>query len=89
MGNMSYCRFQNTLSDLKDCKWTLSEMVDNWNVKDTGEGGGDWEQSEDSFIHLAHEEKRAFEQMLEECREFVELGEALVEMEEDEKADNQ
>ena len=26
MGNMSYCRFQNTLNDLKDCKDALDEQ---------------------------------------------------------------
>lgn len=25
MGNMSYCRFQNTLTDLRDCKENLCE----------------------------------------------------------------
>lgn len=28
MGNMSYCRFENTASDLADCEEALSEMVD-------------------------------------------------------------
>ena len=30
MGNMSYCRFQNTLEDLKDCfeNWELEERDD-------------------------------------------------------------
>ena len=27
MGNMSYCRFQNTLKDLRDCKDALEEMT--------------------------------------------------------------
>ena len=26
MGNMSYCRFQNTRSDLEDCRDALDEM---------------------------------------------------------------
>lgn len=26
MGNMSYCRFQNTLLDLQDCMYALEEM---------------------------------------------------------------
>ena len=25
MANMSYCRFENTLSDLRDCKYALQE----------------------------------------------------------------
>lgn len=28
MGNMAYCRFQNTLGDLRDC-------YDNWDEKDS------------------------------------------------------
>jgi hypothetical protein len=28
MSNMSYCRFQNTLSDLRDCQSFLSEFLD-------------------------------------------------------------
>ena len=28
MSNMSYCRFRNTLSDLRDCSQALSEMGD-------------------------------------------------------------
>lgn len=27
MSNMSYCRFQNTLLDMEDCKNTLEEMI--------------------------------------------------------------
>lgn len=29
MGNMSYCRFQNTLKDLRDCVEALDEICDN------------------------------------------------------------
>lgn len=29
MGNMSYCRFQNTLQDLRDCAEALDEIGDN------------------------------------------------------------
>lgn len=28
MANMSYCRFQNTLEDLRDCRDALNEMGD-------------------------------------------------------------
>ena len=28
MANMSYCRFQNTLDDLRDCRDALMEMGD-------------------------------------------------------------
>lgn len=29
MGNMSYCRFENTVIDLRDCKFALEEMIKN------------------------------------------------------------
>ena len=29
MANMSYCRFQNTLKDLRDCAEALDEIGDN------------------------------------------------------------
>lgn len=28
MGNMSYCRFENTLSDLRDCKEAMNNGLD-------------------------------------------------------------
>lgn len=28
MSNMSYCRFENTASDIRDCEEALSEMID-------------------------------------------------------------
>jgi hypothetical protein len=34
MSNMSYCRFQNTLSDLRDCEEALDETN---NLEDLGE----------------------------------------------------
>lgn len=30
MANMSYCRFQNTLSDLKDCSYNLDNQLDSY-----------------------------------------------------------
>jgi hypothetical protein len=29
MGNMSYCRFRNTLEDLRDCYNYIDETIDN------------------------------------------------------------
>ena len=28
MGNMSYCRFENTLADMRDCLYALEEGLD-------------------------------------------------------------
>lgn len=36
MSNMSYCRFQNTLDDLMDCKEALDEMT-NWEEQLSGD----------------------------------------------------
>jgi hypothetical protein len=30
MSNMSYCRFRNTLSDLRDCAYALYQDLDDW-----------------------------------------------------------
>lgn len=34
MSNMSYCRFRNTLSDLRDCQEALSEMEDQMEIRE-------------------------------------------------------
>jgi DNA invertase Pin-like site-specific DNA recombinase len=55
--NMSYCRFQNTLSDLRDC-------YHNWE--------GDAGTYEDSEIEeLSDDEKDAREQLLELCKKII------------------
>ena len=33
MSNMSYCKFQNTLRDLRDCRYTLKDFVDRDSVE--------------------------------------------------------
>ncbi len=35
MGNMSYCRFENTVGDLRDCwsNWDLDEDASNYEIK--------------------------------------------------------
>ena len=30
MSNMSYCRYQNTLSDLRECRSAMAESSDPW-----------------------------------------------------------
>jgi len=52
MANMSYCRFQNTLLDLKDCYLAITEG-----------------EPEDSI--LSPDEVKAFERLIEVCRDFV------------------
>ena len=54
MSNMSYCRFQNTLSDLKDCFNSMS----------------DFSTKEEWLKSLSNEEKRAAEKMLNLCEDI-------------------
>jgi len=58
MSNMSYCKFQNTLSDLIDCRNTIEEMI-------TGD--------EDEVLTLSHEEARAAEHLAEQCFDILTL----------------
>lgn len=58
MPNMSYCKFHNTLIDLKDCRNTIEEMV-------TGD--------EDETFSLSHEEARAAESLAEQCFDILAL----------------
>lgn len=55
MTNMSYCRFENTLADLKDCE-------DNWNGSELDDG---------SLDKLSESEQRARERLLEVCRRII------------------
>ena len=65
MANMSYCRFENTLRDLRDCVDTLSEAVD--------EG-----QSMKEFLKgLSSDEQWAFKRMATYCQDFIYAVEAL------------
>lgn len=57
MSNMSYCRFQNTKSDLQDCKEAFEEAILN-----------DSEEHK-----LGQQEAAAFVEMIETMREFLDL----------------
>lgn len=57
MSNMSYCRFQNTDSDLADCQEALEEML----------AGG----SSSGYGKLSVEELRAAKRLVERCGEIV------------------
>lgn len=61
MGNMSYCRFQNTLTDLMDCKDALESL----SVGDTRDGGE----------KLSADELRAAKRLVAECLNILELFE--------------
>jgi len=58
MGNMSYCRFQNTLSDLEDC----ADVLNNQQLTDTDE--------HDEL--LSRDEFNAAIELIEKCRMIAE-----------------
>ena len=63
---MSYCRFQNTLSDFNDCLGAIQEIVEekkDINNKDV----------------LSAEEKRAAKSLYESAKEYIEWYESLKE----------
>ena len=67
MANMSYCRFENTLRDLRDCVWAL----------------------EDGELENGGSEMSAAIEMLEACKEYVELEYKIDEIiEEDEDGES-
>ena len=67
MGNMSHCRFENTLSDLQDCQSALQE---NGSIKATIEDVNQYE-------------KRCVKALVELCRDiFEEFGDEENEEEE-------
>lgn len=55
MGNMSYCRFQNTLGDLQDCFNSMS----------------DFSSKEEWLESLSVEEQRAAKRLLILCEDIV------------------
>ena len=60
MSNMSYCRFQNTASDLDDCKDAIGRMMHR-EEEDRGDGPE----------HLSQDEKRAAVRLLRTCLDVV------------------
>lgn len=72
MANMSYCRFENTASDLRDCFNELAEAVDEgMSLKQFHASlGSDYERS-------------AFRQMIRLCADFTEAVEQLESYEEE------
>ena len=66
MSNMSYCRFQNTRLDLKDCVEALEEIEENGQLVSN---------------ELSREELLAMREMVEWCERFIETVEVLDDME--------
>lgn len=61
MANMSYCRFENTSNDLRDCIDAMQEAFDdNISLEQFKEDIGKYE-------------RYAFQQMLEYCENFIKI----------------
>ena len=65
MSNMSYCRFQNTSGDLRDCLEAMQELINNNGVGEHGE-------------RLSQKELSAMHNMRPIAEEFLELYEILL-----------
>ena len=66
MANMSYCRFENTLGDLRDCLYAVQEALDE------GKTLTEFKASLNEY------ERSAFVRMLSVCEEFQQAFEELV-----------
>ena len=69
MGNMSYCRFQNTSGDLQDC-------IDSLENYDSEEDKG--------YKNLSKEEKRKADEMREQCETYIRIYDEVTEEEDEE-----
>ena len=69
MSNMSYCRFENTVGDVRDCAEAINEAQEE-------------NQTNEDFIKAlsSDSERRAFKRMYEECQQFVEIYESFMEV---------
>lgn len=65
MSNMSYCRFQNTLNDLRDCVSALEELA------------LDLEEGTDNNNELSTDEASAAREMERLCNKYVALMEEI------------
>lgn len=65
MSNMSYCRFENTSRDLRDCLEAMQELINNEGVDEHGD-------------NLSKTEISAMHDMRPMVEEFIELYEILL-----------
>ncbi len=66
MGNLSYCRFENTANALQDCLDAVETMLDHKGKNEYGEA-------------LYGPEKAAFEEMIELCDNFSNYANTVLE----------
>jgi hypothetical protein len=62
MSNMSYCRFENTSSDVADCKFAIDEAIDEGKTL-----------AEFKAELSSDQERHGFNRMVRHCRKFLEL----------------
>ena len=84
MSNMSYCRFENTSNDFKDCLEALQMMVDNQG----NESDDQYEENGEQYKDLSDYEKRGLKSLVENCEEFMELAQELLEDNKEEEGGN-
>lgn len=65
MANMSYCRFQNTVNDLRDCYWAIEEAVNQ-----------DEMSVSEYMATLSKDEQYALKRMIELCHNITEMTES-------------
>ena len=77
MGNMSYCRFENTANDVRDCMEALEDL----DVKQVAEMSEHEKQALIEFIELSNEISNQFK--LDTIQELVEESESYDEYEDE------
>lgn len=65
MANMSYCQFENTSSDMRQCLETLEESYENADTL------------KEFLDTISEEEQYAFRQLEKRCREFIRMIEEM------------
>lgn len=65
MSNMSYCRFENTLNDLRDCAYEIEE----WDSEENGEMSSSEKQALENMV-LVMEGIMRNEDIIEEMLKF-------------------
>lgn len=78
MSNMSYCRFQNTVSDLRECAGALEELLETSDSVPTeedveGTDLDDEDYSWDESVALSHDERIAATALIQQCFDIVAL----------------
>ena len=68
MGNMSYCRFENTSKDLEDCIQALHDYEEKCNSLSN---------YEDECNNLSSYEVEALEDLISQAKEVIELTETI------------